>query len=517
MVNNGPSRACHACKQRRKRCDKRRPSCLNCGRARRTCPGYEPSKDLKFINYVGEDNLNVLRQPPSESMHRAASFNLSGTLDWSDVEQNARLVFFNDYCIVSSNRSLSRGYLHGLQSMIAKADPNSELVQACTLIALANLGNKFGNTMYRHRAEGLYSLLLRSFRLSISNEAVFTTVESLITAALMGLYEIITSIGTYTGAHVAHAQGISAILISKFSPFDLLCDGKLFQIASSVPLEDLDVEIYTRPSLRNSPAVVTKASQKFSLMCTPLFNQSSSAIDFIYARTISLMLRAEPLLESETEATLDQLCQLRFEAEQLREAYTTWPDTVPPAWTPKWLGTISSKNSETLPDVGYWPATISCYYDLYVASLWNNYRKAALLVLNVILRCHYRINGRFSDQIFEASIQKDVEKLTEGIISSVPYLLTADLQIFVANAATGSPPIIPGRPLGGLLSMHTLFVLSTLSTTEEKLKNYIRNCLAWIGTRMGISQATVLSKYTSMNQFKYATETRVIIWTGMLI
>lgn len=165
-------------------------SCLNCGRARRTCPGYEPSKDLKFINYVGEDNLNVLRQPPSESLHRAASFNLSGTLDWSDVEQNARLVFFNDYCIVSSNRSLSRGYLHGLQSMIAKADPNSELVQACTLIALANLGNKFGNTMYRHRAEGLYSLLLRSFRLSISNEAVFTTVESLITAALMGLYEV---------------------------------------------------------------------------------------------------------------------------------------------------------------------------------------------------------------------------------------------------------------------------------------------------------------------------------------
>lgn len=160
--------------------------------------------------------------------------------------------------------------------------------------------------------------------------------------------QIITSTSTYAGAHVAHAQGISAILISKFSPFDLLCDGKLFQIASSVPLEDLDVEIYTRPSLRNSSAVVTKASQKFSLMCTPLFNQSSSAIDFIYARTISLILRAEPLLESETEATLDQLCQLRFEAEQLREAYTTWPDTVPPAWTPKWLGTISSKNRETL-------------------------------------------------------------------------------------------------------------------------------------------------------------------------
>lgn len=66
--------------------------------------------------------------------------------------------------------------------------------------------------------------------------------------------------------------------------------------------------------------------------------------------------------------------------------------------------------------------------------------------------------------------------------------------MFVENAATGSPPIVPGRPAGGLLSMHTLFVLSTLSMTEEKLKIYIRDCLAWIGTHMGIAQATVLSK-----------------------
>lgn len=74
--------------------------------------------------------------------------------------------------------------------MIAKAGPSSELIQACTIIALANVGKKLGNAMYINRAEGLYSLLLRSFRLSISNEAIFTTVESLITAALLGLYEV---------------------------------------------------------------------------------------------------------------------------------------------------------------------------------------------------------------------------------------------------------------------------------------------------------------------------------------
>jgi len=55
---------------------------------------------------------------------------------------------------------------------------------------LANIGNKIGNTTYIERAKGLYSSLLRSFRLRISNEAIFTTVESLVTAALLGLYEV---------------------------------------------------------------------------------------------------------------------------------------------------------------------------------------------------------------------------------------------------------------------------------------------------------------------------------------
>jgi hypothetical protein len=112
------------------------------------------------------------------------------TLYWPTIEREARSAFFDDYCTVSSNQDLSRGYLHGLQTMISEAGPSSELAQACTIASLANIGNKIGNTTYIERAKGLYSSLLRSFRLRISNEAIFTTVESLVTAALLGLYEV---------------------------------------------------------------------------------------------------------------------------------------------------------------------------------------------------------------------------------------------------------------------------------------------------------------------------------------
>jgi hypothetical protein len=93
----------------------------------------------------------------------------------------------------------------------------------------------------------------------------------------------------------------------------------------------------------------------------------------------------------------------------------------------------------------------------------------------------------------DTSTHKDVATLTEGIVSSIPYLLAANLQAFVENATAGSK-IVPGRPVGALLSMYTLFVLSTLPMVEEKLKVYIRGCLAWIGIHMGIGQATLLSK-----------------------
>lgn len=161
--------------------------------------------------------------------------------------------------------------------------------------------------------------------------------------------QIITSTGTSFRAHTAHAQGISAILVSKFSPFDLLCDGALFRVANPTPLEDLEMEISETPSsLPHSSAVVNKVSQKFSVLCTPLFNQPSSVIDFFYARTVSLVRKGKDLLDSEAEVTVDQLCQLKSEAEQLREAYDTWPATVPQEWIPKSIGLIAPKGEDTL-------------------------------------------------------------------------------------------------------------------------------------------------------------------------
>jgi hypothetical protein len=153
--------------------------------------------------------------------------------------------------------------------------------------------------------------------------------------------QIITSTEAYPYAHVAHARGISAILISKFSPFDLMCGGKLFQVANPVLFSDIEVETSEPPSIK-------KLLQRFSVLCTPVFSQSNIVIlDLVYAQTEPLIRRAECLLGSE-ETTLNQLRQLKLEAEELNEAYNKWPGTIPEEWKPRSVGLILSKDNELL-------------------------------------------------------------------------------------------------------------------------------------------------------------------------
>lgn len=145
------------------------------------------------MNYSGGDITDCNRLPQMPSVHHAQELWSTELewLDWPSIEEDARLAFFADYCIVSPNQAISRGYLSGLQAMIHKAGATSDVAKACTTIAVASLGRKIKNQTILQRAQNLHAALLRSFSLSISNgEDKFISVESLITATILGLYEV---------------------------------------------------------------------------------------------------------------------------------------------------------------------------------------------------------------------------------------------------------------------------------------------------------------------------------------
>lgn len=138
-------------------------------------------------------------------------------------------------------------------------------------------------------------------------------------------------------AYVGHARGVSAIIVSKYSPFDLTCGGKLFQLAKPLPIENLQVMV-----TGNFP--VRKVSRPFSVLCTPVLRQSicNSTIDVMHTEMQPLLTRAKGLLGS-GDATLDQLLSLKLEAEHSRDAYNAWVGSIPEEWILKPVGATPPK------------------------------------------------------------------------------------------------------------------------------------------------------------------------------
>jgi hypothetical protein len=98
--------------------------------------------------------------------------------------------FFNDYCLVPSHCSISRGYLDGLETLLNSAGPKSELAEATHVVALANIGTKLRRPTLVHKARIRYYKMLHSLQVMISKAAMTKATESLMTAVLLGLYEV---------------------------------------------------------------------------------------------------------------------------------------------------------------------------------------------------------------------------------------------------------------------------------------------------------------------------------------
>jgi hypothetical protein len=128
---------------------------------------------------------------------------------------------------------------------------------------------------------------------------------------------------------------------------------------------------------------------------------------------------------------------------------------------------------------------------VYAATVWNTYRKIRLLTLDVIIRCSKRLEKRNSFH----NEENEAEELLGDLFASIPFHLFSNSTKFARQADNVlGLAIIPGKSIGGLLLMAPLFVISNFSIVSPKMQVNMRECLAWIGTNMGIGQATILSK-----------------------
>jgi hypothetical protein len=218
-------------------------------KAKRICLGYQDSLDLHFKPYHATSNslsshtsvisLNMLKESSSWEDPEGLT---QGDTD-ARIECHALSAFFYDYCLAPQSGVPSHGYLDGLEALLKVSGPSSDLARATKAVALASIGTKLRRPSIIHNARIVYSGLLQSLQVKITNEILTGSTESLMTVVLLGLYEvcifiteewytsrsyrltasqIITATETHPSNHGSHSRGVYAMLPTQKSSIELL-------------------------------------------------------------------------------------------------------------------------------------------------------------------------------------------------------------------------------------------------------------------------------------------------------
>lgn len=292
------------------------------------------------------------------------------------------------------------------------------------------------------------------------------------------------------GNHKAHARGVAAILQIENSPLDLF--GAVHFIRSGHPLVSNGVvQVRTIFIFSNSYSNLGKflPSQNCGIFsAAPHSSNSSQSLDDLLLTFGSNWRKANALLSNPSIGS-DDLYQLKNEATALDRDLAKWQRAQVQDFNLRTVGYVTQDRAVSTLGVGYWPGRVDAYFDLYVAGVWNTSRTARLLLISLILKLSKLLN----DNQDHSREHEDALILVEDILASIPYHLAEDLQTFLRDM--GKNTIMnPGRPVGGLLLMHPIYVASTLLIVPQQMREYMRECLVWIGTHMGIGQASVFAK-----------------------
>lgn len=158
--------------------------------------------------------------------------------------------------------------------------------------------------------------------------------------------------------------------------------------------------------------------------------------------------------------------------------------------------------------------------------MWNTWRKAQLIHIDVLVRLARVLGGR---EGMIPAYEVRARELVAGLKASIPYFLAADLDEYLRLADAGAPAIPPNRPVGGLLLLHPLYAAARCTIVPLADRTYFLDTLNWIGKYMGIGQSTLLANSlrsgaddisvlrTPELPFMDMGEGHILIWAGMLL
>jgi len=424
------------CRSRRIKCDETKPTCNQCTKSRRQCPGYKDEFDLVFRNETQATERRARKankkastrdnQPTETTAETAESwtdvFSASGqsmvVLPRPPVKEEADCFFLANFVMTPAQEKGTRGFADWIVPMIKQngAHVDNHLQYAFNACSMALLNNKGGsNNRLNEKALFEYTRALSATNAALRDPKTQMTDSTLGAVLLLGTYENITArkIGMLSwGSHIEGAMQIVKARGKKQLQGEV---GRLLFVSVRAMMI---VHAITsgQPPPMGADWWIADAQRDESSTLVQRFAIKAAEIRAEVARVMSTMQRTST--STQIMMTIIRKCQ------KLDLDIQSWMQTRSEDWqckTVAWEASIPSNGDYTKLDV--FPGRIDVFGDLYIASVWSLARTTRMLMATTIMRCaawvvapvDYRTTSEYA-----TSSRICIEMVTD-IIASIPF------------------------------------------------------------------------------------------------
>ncbi|KAB5522151.1 hypothetical protein GE09DRAFT_1155251 [Coniochaeta sp. 2T2.1] len=227
------SKGCERCRQRKVRCDQRKPSCLKCEKVKTQCPGYRNLTDVLFRDESAKIAQRVriiskedVPQPSSDPLplHPISLIAIPQPLS-QPLTEHASAFFFTKY--YSCDGEGPQAWLARTYPILPKDNALRAVIEAA---GMAGISNVYHAPSLAARSKQQYGIALDALKKSLSDPKEAVKDETLMTVNLFGLFEFITFTNwDQSRAWAAHIKGAVALLqLRGPEQFDTERGGQLF-------------------------------------------------------------------------------------------------------------------------------------------------------------------------------------------------------------------------------------------------------------------------------------------------
>ncbi|KAF3066335.1 hypothetical protein GL218_09141 [Daldinia childiae] len=432
-----PSKGCQMCRTRRIKCDETKPTCTQCTKSRRQCPGYKDEFDLIFRNETQATERRARKaskkglaistgKPDSTPRDMKVSLVFGNTAIPSikqavirplniPIEQQASCSFVSNFILMPGEGS-GRAFMDFIIPLL-KEHPQGHLQNAFNACSIAFLNNRGGVcNRFSDRALYEYTKALNGTNAALRNPKTQLADTTLAAVLLLGLFESITAkqIGMLNWG--SHTEGAIQLVKARGKKQLKTKIGLGLFIAVRTQMIIHSLTAGTTPIMGAEWWIDDAIRDKTAASCHRLMIKLGECRAEV-TRLMNSMARTPSNIEIMTDMlrriqTVDQevVAWMRNVPEEWRFRTVTWEDHVP-------NGDYSKAE--------VFPGRVDVYHDFWITSVWNTSRTARLVLASLVVRCaawicspvDYRTTPEYA-----TAARTCVETITD-IIASVPYQL----------------------------------------------------------------------------------------------